>query len=95
VEACLLAFARDGDEYVRRRALESLARLGSAHTERVALDEWDRPHEHQQWARMNALWALHKVGSAALHRLLEDAERDPREHLSGFARRLRAGDVPF
>lgn len=89
----LLRLARDEDEYVRRRSLQSLARLGSPATEQVALEAWSRPDESQQWARMMALWALHRVGSARLEPLLAEAERDDRPYLSGYAEKIRSGDV--
>jgi hypothetical protein len=93
-EELLLAFANDPAEYVRRRALQSLARLASPHTERIAITEWARPDDAQQWARMNALHALHLIDSPALPPLLAEAELDPRKHLSDFAKHMRAAATP-
>lgn len=42
-ERLLLLLARDEHEYVRRRALASLARLGSSSVEALALKAWSRP----------------------------------------------------
>ncbi|MBX9583912.1 MAG: HEAT repeat domain-containing protein [Gemmataceae bacterium] len=92
-ERLLLALARDGHEYVRRRALGALARLGSPAAEGLALAAWDRPDENQEWARMMALWALHRIESPHLSRLLDEAERDPRQYLPGYAARVRRGEV--
>jgi len=41
-EALLLRLVEDHDEYVRRRALGSLVRIGSSHVTEVALREWSR-----------------------------------------------------
>lgn len=92
-ERLLLVLARDAHEYVRRRALGSLARLGSPAVEELALEAWHRPNPEQQWARMMALWCLHRVGSPQLGRFLAEAEQDLREHLRGFAGRVRRGEV--
>jgi len=91
VEGLLLAFARDEDEYVRRRALKSLARIDSPSAERFALEAWHRPDEHQEWARMMVLDCLHRIRSPHLEHLLAEAERDERQHLRDFAKRLRQG----
>ena len=42
----------DEHEYVRRRALESLARVGSPAVEGLALAAWHRPDEDQEHARV-------------------------------------------
>lgn len=92
-ERLLLVLARDEHEYVRRRGLGALARLGSPAVEGLALEAWHRPDPEQQWARMMALWSLHRAGSPQLGPLLAEAEQDPREHLRGFAERVRRGEV--
>jgi hypothetical protein len=91
LEALLLTFMRDEDEYVRRRSLQALAAQGCADTERLALAAWGETHDAQQWTRMNALEVLRQVGSSRLPALLDEAAADPREHLSRFARNLLAG----
>lgn len=93
VERLLLLLAQDEAEYVRRKSLEALARLGAPATAERALLEWHRPNENQQWARMMALWCLHRVGSTYLPPLLDDAEQDERPYLSAYARRVRKSDV--
>jgi hypothetical protein len=92
-ERLLLVLARDEHEYVRRRALASLARLHSPTVEELALEAWHRPDPEQQWSRMMALWCLHRVGSPQLGQFLAEAEQDPREHLRGFAGQVRRGEV--
>ena len=92
-EEILLVLAHDEAEYVRRRALGSLARLASPAVESLALEAWHRPDPQQEWARMMALWCLHRVGSPQLQQLLADAEQDPRQHLRGYAERVRRGEV--
>jgi HEAT repeats len=87
----LLLFARDEHEYVRRRALGALARVGSPAVEPLALEAWHRPDEQQEWARMMALDCLHRIGSPHLEPLLAEAERDERQHLRDFAKRIRQG----
>lgn len=90
-ERLLLRLAHDEHEYVRRRALGALARLGSPLVEELALEAWHRPDEDQEWARMMALECLRSVGSPHLEPLLAEAERDAREYLPGFAKGLRRG----
>ncbi len=92
-EPLLIRFAADGDEYVRRRALQSLARLASPRVEALALAFWVEDHASRPWTRMNALWALHRIGSPALERLLAEAEGDANEFLAGFAARIRRNEL--
>lgn len=92
-EELLLALARDPNEYVRRRALQSLARIRSAATERVALEAWSRPNEQQQWSRMMALWALRHVGSDQLQRLLIEAMEGEGTLLSQYAAKIGRGEI--
>ncbi len=61
IEPLLLRFVDDEVEYVRRRALQSLARVGSPQVEVLALREWEREDENQQWARMNALACWQRI----------------------------------
>ena len=92
-ERLLFTLVRDEDEYVRRRSLQSLARLRSPIVEEVALTEWQRPGDSQQWARMMVLWCLHRVGSPLLATLLAEAKRDERQYLSAFAKKVQRGEV--
>lgn len=91
-EALLLAFAQDDREYVRRRALQSLLRIGSDAVEELALAAWARADPDQEHARMMALYCLHKLGSAHLEVLLAEAERDARKYLREYAQRIRRGE---
>jgi hypothetical protein len=93
VEAVLVALAHDREEYVRRRALAALARLGSLATEALALEAWSRQDDQQEYTRMQILWSLHKVGSRHLEPLLAEAERDERGYLRAFARKVRRGEI--
>jgi hypothetical protein len=89
-ERLLLILAHDEDEYVRRRSLNSLARLGSPAVEKLALEAWNRPDPAQEWARMMALDCLQMVGSPSLEPLLAEAEKDERKYLAEFAKGIRA-----
>lgn len=93
VEGTLVVLAGDRDEYVRRRALGALARLGSPVTEALALEAWSRQDEQQEYTRMHVLWCLHRVDSRHLEPLLVEAERDDRNYLRAFAARVRRGDL--
>jgi hypothetical protein len=92
-EELLLILVRDEAEYVRRRALRALARLGSPAVEELAMEAWHRPNPAQEYARMMALWSLHRVGSPHLQRLLAKAEADERPYLSAYAVQVRRGEV--
>lgn len=92
VETLLLALAGDEDEYVRRRAVRSLAALGVPAAEALACGEWHRVDDNQQWARMSALECLRALKSPRLAALLDDALQDVRPHLRQFAQRLREQD---
>jgi hypothetical protein len=92
-ERVLVAWSRDEEEYLRRRSLQALARLGSPAVEELALEEWGRPGENQQWSRISILWCLHRIGSPHLPPLLAAAERDERPYLSAFAKKVRQGEV--
>jgi hypothetical protein len=92
-ERLLLLFACDKDEYVRRRALGALVNVGSEAVERLAIEAWHRPDEHQEWARMMALDCLNRIGSPLLDHLLEEAQQDERQYLRDFSKRIRQGIV--
>jgi len=91
-EGLLLALAGDEDEYVRRRAIRSLASLGVQAAEALAWGEWQRVDENQEWARMSALECLRQLKSPRLAALLADALQDARPQLRRFAQRLREQD---
>lgn len=86
-EALLVQFVQDGDEYVRRRALLALGRLGSAMTESFADTAWQTGHEYQ---RIAALWALKDAASSKLRDYLQRAHEDGRKYLVGNAMKIRA-----
>ncbi len=92
-EQLLWTLVHDEHEYVRRRALGALARMGSPSVEQLALEAWHRPDEHQEWARMMALSCLYRIGSSQLGQLLAEAERDQRLYLRDYAKRVRRGDI--
>lgn len=90
-EAELARLADDPDEYVRRRAVQSLARRGAAIAEALAVREWTTAAPELPWTRMNALWCLHRLGSPALAGYLAEAEAAPEPLLRDYAARVRAG----
>jgi HEAT repeat protein len=92
-EHLLLLFARDENEYVRRRTLGSLTQLGSEEVERLASEMWLRDDANQQWARMKVLACLSRIGSSRLETYLLDAARDDRPYLREYANRVRRGEV--
>ncbi len=92
VEQILLILVRDQEEHVRRRALRALTRIGSPEAERLALDAWRRPDEHQKYARIMALTCLHRISSQHLGALLDEADRDERPYLRNCAGRIRRGE---
>jgi len=92
-EQMLLKLAHDEDEYVRRRALDSLTRIGSPAVEDLAIEMWEREDPHQEWSRMMVLSCLQKIGSPRLEPLLSDAEQDTRPHLRATAERIRSEKI--
>ena len=88
-EALLLQLAADTEEYVRRRALQSLARLKSNKVTEIALREWARD-EGAGNSRNNALCALHEVGSPAFGKLLEEALASKNDLVRNRAEQLRS-----
>jgi HEAT repeat protein len=84
-EEILLLLLRDDDEYVRRRALRSLARVGSTQTEHYCKIAWDSGNQYQ---RMMALEALHIIRSELLSTYLAQAMADSSTYLPGYAREL-------
>lgn len=77
-EILLLELVRDSDEYVSRRALLALSRLGSDQTEVLAERAWATGHEYQ---RIAALWALHAVASPRLAEFTTLAKKDGRQYI--------------
>lgn len=92
-EDVLVLLAADEHEYVRRRALGALARIGSARAEGEAVRIWEIDHPQQEYARMQCLWALHRVGSGQLEGYLIRAEADASHYLRAYADRVRRGLV--
>ncbi len=89
-EAVLLRMSLEEDEYVRRRAVQSLARIGSPRAEEAALREWERAPDTMPWSRMNALWVLRRVRSSRLDDLMAEAEASSNEYLRSYPERLRS-----
>lgn len=87
VEALLMRFAADEDEYVRRRALLALAATGSGKTEQHALAAWASGEPSQRAA---ALTALHLVRSPLLQCHLDLAFEDGNPQLVSAALRVMA-----
>jgi HEAT repeat protein len=91
-EAALVGFAGDSEEYVRRRALQSLARIGSRRTESFAIAAWNEAGANAPWSRMMALWALKEVRSERVVSLLREAMASESQHLRDFATKMRGKD---
>lgn len=87
VEPLLMRYARDADEYVRRRAILALARLGSGQVERIAEQAWNRGHEYE---RMAVLSALSELGSPRLQEYLVRAMSDGDCHLAARASAIQS-----
>jgi hypothetical protein len=95
-ERLLLALASDKEERVRGMALTALAQWGCPAVESLALAEWHRSdlgREEQETARMGALFCLHRMASPHLEALLAQAVRDEGKYLSGYAKKIRLGEV--
>jgi hypothetical protein len=88
-ELILLQFAGDGDEYVRRRAILALGRLGSSLVARLAEEAWNREDPMQEYQRMAVLTALHDSSSASLEDYVRRAEADGRSYLLSTVREIR------
>ena len=83
VEPYLLKLAADPEEYVRRRALESLVRIRSGQAERLALTAWNEAPEDMPWSRMMALWALKQTQSRSFDPLLREAMASANRDMTG------------
>jgi hypothetical protein len=92
-EDLLLKLADDENEYVRRRAVQSLARLGSPAAATLAVREWEQADDDFPWPRMNALWVLHRVSDQSLEPYLARAQESPNSLLREYADNIRRGDV--
>ena len=86
VESLLVQFARDEDEYVRRRALLALAHIGSPRVEVLVESAWNTGDEHQ---RIAVLCALDRIGSPQVAHYVTLAEEDGRQSLAMYAKELR------
>jgi HEAT repeats len=87
VDPLLELFFSDEHEYVRRRALLSLGRIGSLKTEELVPNAWQTGDEYQ---RMSALASLNSMNSPLLPMYLKLAEQDGRQYLLREALRIRA-----
>jgi hypothetical protein len=92
-EQLLLRLVADHDEYVRRRALQSLAKIGAHAVTELALREWTNAPDDMPWTRMNALWALHHVGSPAYAAKLAEARTSSNDYLAAYAEKLASGAI--
>jgi len=89
IESMLLGLVGDGDEYVERRALLALAELGSAHTERLAVEHWRAHESDDEHARIGALAALEQIGSRLCDEYVRLALADGRPYLCRYAEEMR------
>jgi len=90
-ERALLTLVDDQHEYVSRRALQSLGRIGSNHAEDLCERAWETNHEYQ---RIMALWVLKEIGSSKLGAYLARAKEDGREYLVCNAIEIETHDCP-
>jgi hypothetical protein len=77
-EETLLQLVSDPDEYTSRRALQSLGKVKSHHTEKYCIKAWASDHEYQ---RIMALWVLKDIGSSYLPKYIELGISDGRKYL--------------
>ncbi|MFT3696581.1 MAG: HEAT repeat domain-containing protein [Kofleriaceae bacterium] len=92
-ERLLLQFFDDQDEYVRRRALGSLARIGSTLAPELALHEWATARDEFPWTRMNALLVLYRTNAPAYPAALAEALASTSPELSAYATKLARGEA--
>ena len=69
----------------------ALGNIKSVKVETLVGQAWDSGDEYQ---RMAVLDALHNLQSPRLARYLELAQEDGRKYLTGFADRIRRGELP-
>ena len=84
-EKLLLKLINDADEYVSRRALLALSRLGSSQTEKYCIKAWGTNHEYQ---RIAVLSCLKTIESKMLSEYLDKAYKDGRKYLVAKARKI-------
>lgn len=84
--ALLTRFARDEDEYVRRRALTALGKIRSQAVDDLVDEFW---RSNDEYARMAVLEALDAIDSKRLREFLARADDDGRAYLVAFADRIR------
>ena len=89
-ESILFSFAYDENEYLRRRALLSLASLKSDKSEAIAERAWESGHLYQ---RIAALSVLNKISSAKLQEYLKKAHEDGREYLVKNALQIESAQL--
>ena len=93
MEALLLRWADDENEFLCRNALMALAEHRSSAVDPLADSLWNRPHECREWIRISVLWALHRAGSGCFEGRLQEALADPGEHLAEYAGKLQRGEI--
>lgn len=85
-EDALLKLVKDTDEYTSRRALQSLGKIGSSHTENLCIKAWEKNQEYQ---RIMALWVLKEIESKELTKYLELALIDGRKYVVHNANEIK------
>lgn len=84
-EQALLRLVKDQNEYVSRKALQALGRIGSSYAESMCERAWETNHEYQ---RIMALWVLKEIGSPKLDTFLARAREDGREYVVSNATQI-------
>lgn len=85
-ESALLKLVDDENEYLSRRALQSLGKIGSNKTESLCERAWETNHEYQ---RIMALWVLKQIHSEKLEKYLSLAKEDGREYVVSNANKIK------
>lgn len=80
-EVLLLRYVQEDEEYVNRRALMALARMGSKETETFCKIAWERERygEQQEYQRIAVLHALFTIKSDLLPQYILKAKEDGRK----------------
>lgn len=82
IEELLLKFIIDSHEYVRRRALWSLAIINSSHCENYCIKAWETENQYQ---RLMALSSLEEIKSPLLRKYIKEAKEDGDGYLKNRA----------
>ena len=80
-KSLLEKFLKDENEYVRRRALMTIAKFNHPRIEEFCKEAWNREDEWQEYQRIAVLHSLKTANSAELKKYFELANEDGRQYL--------------